>query len=61
MQKITRNTLKDLIRTQLSREMEKSYFICCRNSVKDEMNSDVRNVLVIVAISQKDPLQEFNA
>ena len=39
----------------------KSYYTFCRSLVTNALSLDVRNVLVIVAISQKDPLNEFNA
>lgn len=61
MPRTTHNTFKGSTRTRPWRATGKNYFIYCKNSVTNSHNTDVRNVLVIVAISQKDPLQEFNS
>jgi len=40
---------------------DKSYYLFCRNLVINDVYSDVRNVLVIVALRQKDSLRELYA
>lgn len=52
-----RSSLRAIMTIQDCREMDKNCLICLKNSVPFPSISDVRNVLVIVTIRQKDPLK----